>query len=51
MDDAGPNWGQIAITGKRRKATNSVDRALTPIWFRGVHFLGACTERNGSGLP
>ena len=27
----GPNWGQMPITGRRRKATTSVDRTLTPI--------------------
>ena len=51
MDDAGPNWGQSAITGKRSKATNSVDRALTPIWLRGVHFLGVEPTRTSGISP
>lgn len=45
MDDPEPNRGQIAIIGKRRKATSSVDRALTSIWHRGVHFFGGTLTR------
>ena len=41
-----PNWGQIAITGRRSKAASSVDRALTPIWLPGRSFFwGACLMR------
>ena len=54
----GQKWttrGQIGVRSRLPEgdapATNSVDRALTPIWFRGVHFSGSIAHAPNCDCP
>ncbi len=40
MTDVGPNGVRSRLSERGALETNSVDRALTPIWVRGGDFLG-----------